>query len=167
VPTNQILDPAGMQVTFPGRPVDLVLIDDGKTLVVKNLRDLVIIDVASGKIKQTLTITARLVKEATTAREAKGGGFSVVGLIAIGDRILATDVQNAVRIAKKQDDGSYAWTNPVIVETPAVGGLAHPAGLALQDEGQVWVTSTRGNNMQLLDLTTGKVEAVVPVGVAP
>ena len=39
VPTNQILQPAGKQVTFPGRPVDLLLIEDGKTLVAKNMRE--------------------------------------------------------------------------------------------------------------------------------
>jgi len=32
VPTNQILEPAGTQVTFPGRPVDLALSEDGKLL---------------------------------------------------------------------------------------------------------------------------------------
>src|SRR5262245_50025023 len=56
VPTNQVLRPAGKQITFPGRPVDLLLIDDGQTLVVKNMRDLVLIDVASAKIKQTLEL---------------------------------------------------------------------------------------------------------------
>ena len=30
VPTNQILKPAGQQVTFPGRPVDLAWLDEGK-----------------------------------------------------------------------------------------------------------------------------------------
>src|SRR5206468_3810998 len=34
VPTNQVLTPAGAQVTFPGRPVDLAFADGGKTLVV-------------------------------------------------------------------------------------------------------------------------------------
>jgi len=167
VPTNQILDPAGLQVTFPGRPVDLVLIDDGKTLVVKNMRDLVFIDVATGKIKQTLSITAKDVKEATTVKEAKGGGFSVVGLLAIGNTIYATDSQSAVRIAKPLKDGKYAWTDPIILDKPSVGGLAHPAGIASQDENRIWVTSTRGNNVQLIDLKTGKVEANVGVGVAP
>src|SRR6266436_4311320 len=38
VPTNQILNPAGQQITFPGRPVDLTLTDNGKTLVVKKQR---------------------------------------------------------------------------------------------------------------------------------
>src|SRR2546423_1752359 len=53
VPTNQLLRPAGKQITFPGRPVDLALADGGKTLVVKNLRDLLFIDTATATIRQT------------------------------------------------------------------------------------------------------------------
>src|ERR1700738_4893949 len=56
VPTNQILKPAGKQITFPGRPVDLTLAEEGKTLVVKNLNSLVFIDLATAQIKQTLTL---------------------------------------------------------------------------------------------------------------
>src|SRR5215208_47387 len=54
VPTNQVLEPAGRQVTFPGRPVDLALIDEGRTLVVENLADLVFIDVATARVVQIL-----------------------------------------------------------------------------------------------------------------
>src|SRR6476660_643528 len=58
VPTNQVLEPAGKQVLFPGRPVDLALADEGRTLVVKNLKDLVFIDAATGEIRQTLAAPA-------------------------------------------------------------------------------------------------------------
>src|SRR5262245_6623508 len=56
VPTNQSLKPAGTQVTFPGRPVDLALAEDGQIVVVKNLNNLVFIDAATGKVKQTLDL---------------------------------------------------------------------------------------------------------------
>ncbi len=167
VPTNQILDPAGVQVTFPGRPVDLVLVDDGKTLVVKSMRELVFIDVATATIKQTLSTAAKAIKEATNEKEAAGSGFNVVGLLAVGDRVFTSDVQNTVRFAKKQQDGSYAWAGSIFVDKPAVGGAAHPAGIALVGEQHFCVTSTRGNNVQVIDLKTGKVDVAVPVGVAP
>jgi YVTN family beta-propeller protein len=166
VPTNQILDPAGTQVTFPGRPVDLVLVDDGKTLVVKNMKDLVVIDVATAKVKQTLSTAAKPVVEATTEKEAKGSGFSAVGLVATGGKILVTDVAN-LRVAEKQADGNYGWTRTIALEKPAVGGSAHPTGIAAADEKRVWVTSSRGNSVQFVNHATGKVEVVVPVGVAP
>src|SRR5438128_11851115 len=53
VPTNQVLKPAGTQIPFPGRPVDLALCDDGRTVVAKNIKSLVFIDVATAKVKQT------------------------------------------------------------------------------------------------------------------
>src|SRR5688500_8042571 len=85
VPTNQILQPAGRQVTFPGRPVDLLLINDGKTLVAKNMRNLVFIDAATGEIKQTLALPA--------AAKGLSGAFSAVGLVVDNGRVFATDSQ--------------------------------------------------------------------------
>src|SRR5687768_3884419 len=77
VPTNQILKPAGRQVTFPGRPVDLLLIEDGKTLVAKNMRDLVFIDPATGAVKKILPLPA--------ASGNLSAGFSEAGLVAPRD----------------------------------------------------------------------------------
>jgi hypothetical protein len=158
VPTNQILQPAGKQVIFPGRPVDLLLIEDGKTLVAKNMKDLVFIDPVTGAIKQTLPMSVH--KKLT-------GGFSAVGLVSAGDRILATTSQSAVAVARRTDGGAFAWDEPLSLKAPAVGGAAYPTGMALQGDHHLWVCASRGNELQLLDLTTGEVEARVPVGVAP
>jgi YVTN family beta-propeller protein len=152
VPTNQVIQPAGRQVLLPGRPVDLVLIDEGQTLVVKNMRDLVFIETATGKIKQTLPSPI---------------GFSVVGLLAQGERIYATDVRDHIRVAVRQAGGRYAWENPIQLGKPKVGGAAHPAGLASESARRLWVTTTRGNNVQLIDLASGRVEQTIDVGVAP
>jgi YVTN family beta-propeller protein len=158
VPTNQILQPAGKQVTFPGRPVDLLLIDDGKTLVAKNMKDLVFIDSATGAIKQTLPMSAH--KKLT-------GGFSAVGLVAAGDRILVTTSQSAVAVTRRTDGGAFAWDEPLTLKAPAVGGAAYPTGMAPLGDHHLWVCASRGNELQLFNLTTGEVEARVPVGVAP
>ncbi|MBO0699741.1 MAG: bifunctional YncE family protein/alkaline phosphatase family protein [Zavarzinella sp.] len=159
VPTNQILKPAGKQVTFPGRPVDLMLIDDGKTLVAKNMRDFVFIDAATGAIRQTLALPP--------AAKGLSAAFSAVGLVAAGDRVLATDSQNSVRIAKRNEKGVFAWDGHITLKPPAVGGAAYPTGMALGGDDRVWVCSSRGNELQLVNLTGGEVEARVPVGVAP
>jgi DNA-binding beta-propeller fold protein YncE len=166
VPTNQILKPAGTAITFPGRPVDLALTDDGKTLVIKNLKNLVFIDVAQAKVRQTL---------------ASPVGFSVVGLLVRRDRIYVSDAQDHVRVAEKQPDGTYKWLKPIKLTPPSAPGAgdedhpekppdesrAHPAGMAWQSETEFWVTSTRGNNVQLVDAETGKLKQTVAVGVAP
>ncbi len=152
VPTNQVLKPAGKQVTFPGRPVDLALTDDGRTLVVKNMKNLVFIDVPTASVKQTL---------------ASPVGFSVVGLLIQGERIYVTDAKDHLRVAERQADGGYRWAASVELTKPKVGGAAHPAGVAAAGKGEVWVPSTRGNNVQLIDLTSGQPRQRVTVGVAP
>ena len=133
VPTNQVLLPAGRQLEFPGRPVDLLLVDAGRTLVVKNLRDLLFIDVAKQEVVQTLPAPV---------------GFSVVGLAGQGDRIYATDAKDHLRIAVRQPGGRYAWSEPVALGKPAVGGSPHGAGIAVGQDGELWVASTRGNCIQ-------------------
>ena len=159
VPTNQLLRPAGKQVTFPGRPVDVLLIDDGRTLVAKNMRDLVFIDSTTGAIRQTLALPP--------ASKGLAGAFSAVGLVVVGDRIFATDSQGAVRVAKRKADGAYGWDAAFPLKAPTVGGVPYPTGMALQGDSQLWVCASRGNELQLLNLATGEVEARVPVGVAP
>src|SRR5687768_17986161 len=61
VPTNQMLRAAGKEVTFPGRPVDLVLSEDGRTLIVKNSGDIVFVDVAKAKVANTLPLGKEMV----------------------------------------------------------------------------------------------------------
>jgi DNA-binding beta-propeller fold protein YncE len=181
VPTNQVLKPAGRQVTFPGRPVDLVLVEGGKTLAVKNLRDLVFIDVATARIKQTLELDRGLgpepvyaIKNLVTHPMGDDGkphhftdGFSVVGMVAQGERVYVTDAKNHLQVAVRQKDGKYAWGTPVAMIPPKVGGFANPAGMAVADTKELWVTSTRGNSVQRVNLAAGLAEQVVPVGVAP
>lgn len=152
VPTNQVLKPAGKQVTFPGRPVSLLLINDGRTLIVQNKDNLLFIDVKTSKIRQTLDSPI---------------GLSVIGLTGNSHQVYTSDVKDQVRVAKRQDDGTYKWGKPIDLIKPRVGGAAHPAGMALRMATELWVASTRGNNVQQIDLETGKVTQVVPVGVAP
>src|SRR5262245_31318357 len=179
VPTNQVLKPAGTQVTFPGRPVDLALAEDGRTVVVKSLNNLVFIDAATGKIKQTLDLPgdapvpfnpAAAMKK-PIAPDGKGHhpppGFSVVGLLVQGDHVYASDSQNQVRVARRQKNGSYAWGEGIALIPPKVGGAPVPTGIARQSAEELWVCSSRGNAAQLLNLKTGEAEQAVAVGVAP
>ena len=152
VPTNQILDPAGKQVLFPGRPVDLALLDEGRTVLVKNIRNLLLVDVATGNIKQTLNTT---------------GGFGATGLLVQGQNIYATDSKDHVRVALRQLTGELAWAKPLELPKPAAGGSAYPTGVARQSDEAIWVISSRGNSVQLMQVAGGKVLQEVPVGVAP
>ncbi|MCY3021222.1 MAG: hypothetical protein NTW87_19585 [Planctomycetota bacterium] len=146
VPTNQILTPAGKQITFPGRPVDLVLTNDEKTLIVKNMKGLVFIDVDTATITQNLSSST---------------GFSVTGLVLIGDKVYSSDVANHVRVAERGGDGKYAWAKPIQLAKPKAGKDAHPAGMAWDGKDHLFVTSTRGNNVQRVNLQTGAVDEVI------
>ena len=151
VPTNQVLAPAGKQVEFPGRPVDLALAEEGKTLVVKNQRGLLFLDVAAAKVKQTL---------------AAPTGFSAVGLLVQGEFVYVSDADNSIRIARRQKDGLYKWQPAIALDKPKVGGVVYPTGLCLQSA-SLWAASSRGNSVQWIDLAGHKVAQVVPVGAAP
>ena len=159
-PTNQLLSPAGTQVLFPGRPVDLVLVDGGKTLVAKNMKGLEFIDVATGKVTQTLAQPA-------AAKDEKAFGFSAVGLVLMREKLLVSDSQSAIRVAAKGDGGKWAWEKGTFkLPVPEVKGATYPTGMAI-DGDAVWVCGNRGNDLLKLDAKTGKVTTTVPVGVAP
>jgi YVTN family beta-propeller protein len=157
VPTNQVLRPAGTQVSFPGRPVDLLLIDDGKTLVVKNRMDLVFVDAATGTIRQTLR---------SPGQGKAQVGFSVVGLARAGNRVYASDAKQRVHVAKPQTDGKYGWDGVIALPAPEVRGEPNPAGLAVVGD-HLAVAATRANAIHFVNLASGKVEQTVAVGVAP
>src|SRR5262249_9329785 len=177
VPTNQILTPAGKQVTFRGRPLDLALPDDGESPVVKNMRSLEFIDMATAKIKYTLKLNEVKSPPFNANKDpiAPNGkpvehkypvGFSVVGLLVRGDRVYATDSENHVRVARRQKEG-YEWEEPIPLFPPKVGGDVLPAGIASLAGDEAWVCSSRGNTVQLVDLASGQPEQAVRVGVAP
>jgi YVTN family beta-propeller protein len=158
VPTNQVLRPAGKQIEFPGRPVDLAFADHGRTLVVKNQRDLVFVDAATLRVKQVLELPK------------KGDprpGFSVVGLLVKGGRVYGTDTQRAVRVASQNADGSYQWEPSIDVPPPSVKGFPYPSGLAHHSHDRMWVASSRGNRLLLMNRISGRVEEDVPVGISP
>src|ERR1043166_7594728 len=59
VPTNQVLTPAGVQVEFPGRPLDAILSHDGRRLFVSNKDDVAVLDVKTSRPRITQIIPSR------------------------------------------------------------------------------------------------------------
>src|SRR5204863_7734562 len=58
VSTQQLIRPAGKSVEYKGRPVDLVLTPDHKTLYVKSNRQVLAIDAGSWTIRQEVALPA-------------------------------------------------------------------------------------------------------------
>jgi len=155
VPTNQLLRPAGLQVYFPGRPVDLALTPDRKLLVVKNRLSLDIIRIRDRTILQSLPY--------------EGSGSSFTGLYVAGDgrRILTTDAKDQLHIATLDDNQILQWQNAIKLPAPSIGGNPVPGGLAVHNrESEVYVTLSRNNTLAVVNLDLEKVKEI-PVGIAP
>ncbi len=155
VPTNQLLRPAGLQVNFPGRPVDLALTPDKKLLVVKNRLSIDIIRIRDRTILQSLVY--------------KGSGSSFTGLSVSkdGHSIFTTDAKDKLHIAALDNNLIMQWQDSIKLPAPSIGGNPVPGGLALSDqENQVFVTLTRNNALAVVNLADKSVKEI-PVGIAP
>lgn len=155
VPTNQLLRPAGLQVYFPGRPVDLALTPDKKVLVLKNRLSLDIIRVQDRTILQSL------------AYDEGGSSFTGLSVSSDGHRIFVTDAQDKLHIAELDDNLILHWENNIELPSPSIGGNPVPGGLAVDNQqNEIFVTLSRNNTLAVINLTDKSVKEI-PVGIAP
>jgi YVTN family beta-propeller protein len=156
VPTTQRIDPAGDTIQFPGRPVDLALHPDGKTLAVKNRTDLVFVDVESKIIVQTLPLPS------------DGNSFCGIVWSADGSRVWNSSTEQYVRSAIRGDDGKYAWADEIVLPGPGGDKNPSPGGIALDEtKGFLYVTLSRNNTLGVVDLASKQLVAQIDVGIAP
>lgn len=156
VATGQLLHPAGDSLQFNGRPVDMVLSPNGRTLYVKDNRGVVVIDVETWKVRQELPVAR--------------GGSSMQGIAVSpnGKRVFLSNAASQLLEAEVQTDGSLQWNRQIDMPTPTVGGESYPCGIALSADGNTaYVALSRNNSLAVVDLREGKVAAQIPVGVAP
>ena len=155
VPTNQLLRPAGFQVYFPGRPVDLALTPDRKLLVVKNRLSLDIIRIRDRTILQSL------------AYKGSGSSFTGLSVSEDGRRIITTDAKDKLHIAKLDDNLIMQWQDAIKLPAPSIGGNPVPGGLAVNDqENTIYVTLSRNNTLAIVNTADESVKEI-PVGIAP
>ena len=155
VPTNQLLRPAGFQVYFPGRPVDLSLTPDKKLLVVKNRLSLDIIRILDRSILQSL------------AYEGSGSSFTGLSVSEDGHRIFTTDAKDKLHIAVLDTNRIMHWLDAIKLPAPSIGGNPVPGGLALNNQqNEVYVTLSRNNTLAVVNLADETVKEI-PVGIAP
>lgn len=155
VPTTQRIQPAGEQILFPGRPVDLAFSPDGALLAIKGKNDVILLDTASRSIKQTLKIPR--------------DGNSFCGLAWSADgTVWNSATEQYLRGAVKQSDGSFAWKIEVVLPGPAGDKNSSPGGIAIDDaHGKLYVALSRNNSVGVVDLATHRLEREIPVGIAP
>jgi YVTN family beta-propeller protein len=155
VPTNQVLEPAGFQVEFPGRPADLALSPDGGSLAVMNSDSLVLVRVHDRAIMQTLSVPE--------------GGHTFVGIAWAPDGSAVYTSGSKGAINRFNIEGGVATLGQAI-SLPGPGRSRNPVpgGLTLSADGAtLYVCLSRNNTLGVVDVKSGQLKAEIPVGVAP
>lgn len=156
VPTNQVLSPAGRQVIVGGRPTDVALSPNGKWLAVLNMREVMLVDVESGK-------------EISDAAN-QGGSFKGIAFAPDGKRVYASNMKGSINVYDVSDDGKLTAAEPIQIPAKRTsrGGGALPVGMSISDDGtRMFVALNLKNTLGEIDLATGKLVREIAVGNAP
>lgn len=158
VPTNQVLRPAGEQLEFRGRPFDLLLSPDEKTLFIKNLQNLLVIDLSASPTTITQTLP---VKESS---------FHGITASADGAHVYVSQANSDISILSRDASGKWGITGKtgIMAESKRKGNL--PGGVAVTSDGKTLCAAlNRNNSLAIFDLAATGAAAPfqVPVGVAP
>jgi DNA-binding beta-propeller fold protein YncE len=152
VNTGQWIKPDGQLTVFADRPVDVVLSTNGKTAYVKESTGLTIIDVASNKILQRVSVSG-------------ASSHTGLALSADGSKLYYSNgSSNVVEIDVAVLPAKVART--FTMPRPAVGGAAYPCDLLLHD-GKLFAALSRSNQVAEINLETGKVDRTMDVAPAP
>jgi len=156
LPTNQVLTPAGQQITLGGRPTDLAMSPDRRWLAVLSMTELVVIDLESKRV----------------ASRAEHAGGSCKGIVFTGDgkTLLASSVLGTIGVFDVAADGKLLQRSVLQLPPRPKSGRknALPIGLALAADGKsIWAVLNLNNTLAQIDLTSGKFLREVTVGNAP
>ena len=155
VPSNQILRPAGFQVSLPGRPVDLSLISKGNFLLVKNIKSLDLINLKDNTLMQSLPY------------EKCGASFTGICSSRDNRHIYVSEAANKILIARFDNGHKLSWESPIVIAAPAIVGDPGPGGLVLNaKEDRLFVTLSRSNSLAVIKLADKSVQEI-SVGMAP
>ena len=178
-PVNQILTPAGIQVSLPGmRPQVLALSPDGRLLLTSGKTSgLIVLDPQTGKVKQHVTLPsedAKLLdgKPPKKPGADRSGQVSFTGLVFSpdGKRVYLSNVNGSIKVFGVDEKGTVAGL--FTISLPAANAPKRnapiPAGLAISPDGtRLYVALNLSNRLAEIDTATAKVTRLWDVGVAP
>jgi YVTN family beta-propeller protein len=154
VSTEQLVRPAGGVVEFGGRPVDLVVAPDGKSVYVKDNRGLVVIDQATWKVRQQISIG--------------GGSMHGIAVSADGHSVYLTSAGETLWEGKIDAAGQVNAGRKIRLPGSGGKGSSYPCGIALtSDSARAIVCLSMNDALAVVDLASGVVQREIPVGVAP
>ncbi|MDI9603015.1 MAG: hypothetical protein QM328_12810, partial [Acidobacteriota bacterium] len=153
VTTNQVLDPAGTHVEFPGRPNDCAFSPDGSIIAVADAWGgrVLIVDGATGAERQSIAL------------EGDVPGYSGIVFSADGQRLFVSGSRNLIWRLVRGADGSWA-----LEEAMYLGDHVTPVGISWSRDGErLLVCFNRLNQVVAIDPASGEVLQTAEVGVAP
>ncbi|HZZ43695.1 MAG TPA: bifunctional YncE family protein/alkaline phosphatase family protein [Tepidisphaeraceae bacterium] len=161
VPTKQIIHPPGQSVAWHGRPTDLAISADGKTLYAKSYGSILVIDAATWKIKQDVKLS-----------DKSTSSMAGMTLSPDGKMLYVTASDSRLLEGKLSPEGSLSWTRKIEVpaSVPKGGRRAdsYPCGIALSPDGHhAFICQSMANSLIEIDLTTSKPIRSISVGNAP
>ena len=163
--TSQVITPAGKSTVFFGRPTDLALDPAQMVAAVQNSHGLVFLDATSGAIIQSLALPPNK----NFSHTLGGNGFHGITWEADGNKVWLTDSFNGLHGARRQPNGGFAWSDSITLPGPAgMEDPSVPGGIAIDTANQrLYVTMSCNNALGVVNLASKKLEAQIPVGVAP
>ena len=179
-PVNQIVTPAGIQVSLRGvRPNAMALSPDDRLIVTSGIRtELISIDPVTGNILQRVPLPAdpRLrppsLISSTILNVHTGDKLSFTGLVFSpdGSRIYLSNVNGDIKVFGVDQNHKVAPLSSFPLPPAGMPDRKTeiPAGLAVSPDGKrLYVALNLGNRVAELDATSGKVQRLWDVGVAP
>ena len=179
-PVNQVLTPAGRQVELPGlRPQVIALSPDGRLLATAGkTRELIILDAASGSIRQRVSLPSDEAVQSTPQVSANilepekecQVSFNGLAFSPDGSRIFLSSVTGSINVFGVDQDGNVGALSSIpLPPADAPGRKAEiPSGLALSRDGRrLYVALNLSNRLGEFDAATGNVLRSWDAGVAP
>ena len=150
IPTNQVLKPAGKQIAYPGRPLDMALSPDGKWAVVTNLRNMTLVDLVSGA------------KQIVPLPDGRSNSFHGVVFLPDSRTIYCAGAGGEITVFAINGEGDLEHKATHKVATRAACGLAFS-----DDRKRLYVADNVGNSLVVCDASNLQPIERVRVGVAP
>jgi YVTN family beta-propeller protein len=160
VATGQLLRPAGESLQFGGRPVDIALSPDKRTLYVKDNRGIVVVDVETWKVRQELLVG----RDGRRAYVSNWGGRHPMS----GEKTATTSgtpaVVDARGVAASGTVSVVDLQSKAVVKEIEVG--LQPSGLALDEaHGRLYVANANSDTVSVID--TSSLLVVETISVRP
>ena len=151
LPSTQAIHPAGAELQFIGRPVDLVLSLDGQRAFVKTDKALLVINTVTWKIQQQ------------TKFPAHGASMHGIALGGQGSQLYVTGSLDELYEYSISPAGTCELARTIKLAVTSV-----PCGVAISKAGnKAFVCLSRSNSLAVVNLASGTIERHIPVGVAP